>query len=37
MKDKNNGCIAGLIANMYKYMKGQKFYGYVLKEKKEND
>lgn len=37
MKDKNNGCIASLIANMYKYIKGQKFYEYVLREKKEND
>lgn len=33
MKDKNNGCIADLIVNMYKYIKIQKFYEYVAKEK----
>lgn len=33
MKDKNNGCIAGLLINIYKYLKSQKFYKYVVKEK----
>lgn len=36
MKDKNNGCIAFLIRDMYKFLKGQKFYEYVVKEKEEN-
>lgn len=34
MKDKNNGSIAGLILNIYKYLRGQKFYKYVAKEKR---
>lgn len=33
MKDKNNGCIASLLIDMYKYFKGQKFYEYETKEK----
>ncbi len=37
MKDKNNSCIAGLIINIYKYLKGQKFYKYVVKEKDTNE
>ena len=34
MKDKNNGSIAGMALNIYKYLKEQKFYKYVTKEKK---
>lgn len=34
MKDKNNGSIAGMTLNIYKYLKEQKFYKYVTKEKK---
>ena len=37
MKDKNNGCIASLIVNIYKYLKGQKFYKYVVKENNTNE
>ena len=37
MKDKNNSCIASLIINIYKYLKGQKFYKYVVKEKDTNE
>ncbi len=37
MKDKNNSCIANLIINIYKYLKGQKFYEYVIKEKDTNE
>ncbi len=37
MKDKNNSCIADLIVNIYKYLKGQKFYEYVLKENDINE
>lgn len=33
MKDKNNNCLAGLVLEIYKYLKGQKFYNYVTKEK----
>lgn len=33
MKDKNNGSIAGLLLNICRYLKGQKFYKYVVKEK----
>lgn len=33
MKDKNNGCIADLIINIIQYLKGQKFYEFVTKEK----
>ena len=32
MKDKNNGCIADMIINMFQFFKGQKFYEYVVKE-----
>lgn len=37
MKDKNNSCIAGLIINIYKHLKGQKFYKYVVKENVTNE
>ncbi len=37
MKDKNNSSIAGLVINIYKYFKGQKFYKYVVKEKDTNE
>jgi len=33
MKDKNNSCIADLIMSIYQYIKGQKYYEYVTKEK----
>ena len=32
MKDKNNTSIAGLFINIYKFMKGQRFYKYSIKE-----
>jgi len=32
MKDKNNTSIADLFINIYKFMKGQKFYKYSIKE-----
>ena len=37
MKDKNNGCIASLIVNIYKYLKGQKYFKYVVKENNTNE
>ena len=37
MKDKNNSCVASLIINIYKYLKGQKFYKYVVKENVINE
>lgn len=37
MKDKNNSCIANLIINICKYLKGQKFYEYVVKENDTNE
>ena len=37
MKDKNNSCIAGLLRNIYKFLKGQKYYKYVVKEKDTNE
>ena len=37
MKDKNNSCIAGLLMNIYKYLKGQKYFKYVVKEKGTNE
>lgn len=37
MKDKNNSCIADLIINIYKYLKGQRTYEYVIKEKETNE
>ena len=37
MKDKNNSCIAGLLMNIYKYLKGQKYFKYVVKEKDTNE
>lgn len=32
MKDKNNTSIVDLIKNIYKFMKGQKFYKYSTKD-----
>ena len=32
MKDKNNTSIADLFINIYKFMNGQKFYKYSIKE-----
>lgn len=37
MKDKNNGCIADLIKNIYKHLKGQKYFKYSVKEKDKNE
>ena len=37
MKDKNNSSIAGLLINIYKFLKGQKYYKYVVKEKDTNE
>ena len=37
MKDKNNSCITGLLMNIYKYLKGQKYFKYVVKEKGTNE
>lgn len=37
MKDKNNTCIASLILDVYKYIRKQKFYEYVVKENKNNE
>lgn len=33
MKDKNNGCIADLIMSIYQFIRGQKFYEFITKEK----